>query len=248
MAKSNLRLKYENRVRRSTKSHVTQPLLGATQAGDIAQSRGNLTLYALCGVIAPIFFAVMVIIEGFLEPGYSQVSQYISDLGAYALYGSYAILQNLNFWIFGILVVVFSFGLKRSLPGTRATNLLVLFGIMVFLGGVFPDSPSPFPGYIHDTAAVAGFISIVLCQFVVWRRLRHNTPEEEKVWGGYRSYSLASGLLSLVLFIYSSFILPFDSPITGLVQRVFVAVPFLWIEVMAIRLLRPSGLLPAKKP
>ncbi len=53
-----------------------------------AQFSGNLKLYALCGVIAPIFFTLMVIVEGFVVTGYSQVSQHISDLGAYSLYGS----------------------------------------------------------------------------------------------------------------------------------------------------------------
>ncbi|MEM3627486.1 MAG: hypothetical protein QXZ25_05620 [Candidatus Bathyarchaeia archaeon] len=37
-------------------------------------SRSHLRLYALCGVIAPIFFVLMIIVEGFLVPGYSHMT------------------------------------------------------------------------------------------------------------------------------------------------------------------------------
>jgi len=40
----------------------------------------RLRLYALCGVIAPVFFTVMVIVEGFLVTGYSHMTQQVSDL------------------------------------------------------------------------------------------------------------------------------------------------------------------------
>lgn len=110
----------------------------------------HLRWYAVCGVIAPIYFALMVIVEGLLVRGYSQVSQPISDLGAYVLYGSYALLQNLNFWVFSLLVVTFAIGLKHELPSSRAiTTSMAVFGAMIFLAGVFPDEPSPWPAGAH---------------------------------------------------------------------------------------------------
>ncbi len=217
-----------------------------TETATIAAHSGrNLRLYALCGVIAPIFFAVMVIIESLLQPGYSQVSQYISDLGAYTLYGPLAILQNLNFWVFGILVVAFALGgLRHTLPASRAvTTSLVFFGVMGFLAGVFPDQPSPWPGAVHGLVSIVAFFSVILCQFFVWRQLRRTSTREERGWGRYRAFSLTSGLLSLVLVVLAV-ILPHDISFGlgyfGVLQRLFLAVPLSWIEVMALRVFQLS--------
>jgi len=201
----------------------------------------NPRAYALCGIVAPIFFAVMVLVEGYMVAGYSQISQPISDLGAYALYGANATIQNLNFWIFGILVVVFAFGLGRGLPRSRVLFAsLVLFGVMVFLAGMFPDQPFPLPGAAHALVSGVAFISIILCQLLLWRRLRNAAAEEEKAWGRYRTYSLLSGLLSVVLLVYFIIIVPLSSPIFGVGQRIFIGTEWLWIELVAVRLLQTA--------
>jgi hypothetical membrane protein len=210
-----------------------------------AHSVRNLRPYALCGVIAPAFFALMVLIEQSVVPGYSWTSQTISDLGAYSLYGSYAIIQNVNFWAFGILVVTFTLGLRRTLLGSRTvTASLGLFGIAEVLGGVFPDQPFPLPGVGHDIAAVVAFLAIPICQLAAWAKLRHLGAGEESTWGRYRTYSLASGLLAFVLFSIDSFLPPFEP--VGVTQRVFSLVPvsWLWIEVTALKLFRLSRAVP----
>lgn len=199
----------------------------------------NLRLYAACGVIAPIFFGLMVIIEGFLVPGYSWVSQPISDLGAFSLYGSYAILQTLNFWVFGALVFVFALGLRSTLMGSRAlVTTLALFGLMAFLAGVFSDQPYPFPGDAHVLVSAVAFTLIILCQFIAWKRLRRTSSGSVgEGWGLYAKYSLVSGILSVVFF---SPIGAFGADYQGIWQRLFIVVPWLWIEVMALRVLRLS--------
>jgi len=62
----------------------------------------------------------MIQIEHALVPSFSWMTQQTSDLGAYALYGSYALLQNVNFVVFGILVIAFAVGLRRKVVGSRA--------------------------------------------------------------------------------------------------------------------------------
>jgi len=105
---------------------------------------------AISGIIAPIFFALMVLIEVSVVPGYNQLSQQISDLGAYVLYGSYSALQNLNFWVSGILIAAFAIGLRKALPVLRAVTWpLGVSGVMIFLSGVFQDQPFPWPGSAH---------------------------------------------------------------------------------------------------
>jgi hypothetical membrane protein len=182
----------------------------------------------------------MVIVEGFLVTGYSHMLQQVSDLGAYSLYGSYALLQNLNFCVFGILVVAFAIGLRQELPASRAiTTSLGFFGAMFFLLGFFPDEPIPWPAAAHYLIAWAGGVSILLSEFFAWRRLRP-VAEEGVGWTRYGRFSLVSLVLAVISFIsYATFGQP-SSPIAGLLQRVFMAFLLLWIEVMALRLLKSS--------
>ncbi len=184
----------------------------------------------------------MVLIEGYLLPGYSHISQPISDLGAYSLYGSYAFLQNLNFWAFGILVLTFAVGLGLALPRSRgATYTLALFGVLVFTAGLFPDQPYPYPGDVHGIVSIAAFTLVILSQFLLWRRLRHQTETESKAWGRHGTYSLVSGMLSLVFLVVFILGLPQTSPYYGAGQRAFVAVPWMWIGITALTLYRSES-------
>ena len=203
--------------------------------------RSHLRLYAICGVIAPIFFVLMVILEGFLVTGYSHMTQQVSDLGAYALYGSYALLQNLNFCVFGILVVSFAIGLRQELPTSRTiTVTLGLFGAMFFLLGFFPDEPTPWPAAAHYVISWIGGFSILLSQFFTWRRLRRPIADEGVGWTKYSRFSLVSLVLAIISFVLFAVFGQPGSPATGLLQRVMVVFLLLWIEVMALRLLQLS--------
>ena len=210
-------------------------------AGAVSRTTWNLRRHALCGIEGPILFSVMFVIEGFLVRGYDLVSQAISDLGAFSLYGSHAILQTLNFFFFGILVLTLAVGLGLALPRSGAvTNSLALFGVLTFAAGLFADKPSPYPAYVHDFVSIVAFVVVILAQFSLWNRLRRSIGEEKTVWGRYGLYSLISGILSLALLLV--FVTGFPgSSFTGLTERVFLAVPLLWIEVVSIALYRSQS-------
>jgi hypothetical membrane protein len=221
---------------------VNSRQIGPSSAPTVSNMpRSHLRLYAICGVIAPTFFALMVIVEGFLVTGYSHMTQQVSDLGAYALYGSYALLQNLNFCVFGILVVVFAIGLREELPTSRAiAATLGLFGVMFFLLGFFPDEPTPWPAAAHYIIAWIGGFSILLSQFFTWRGLRRPITDEGVGWTKYSKFSLASLVLGIISFVLFAVFGQPGSPVTGLLQRVMIVFWLLWIEVMALRLLQLS--------
>lgn len=137
-----------------------------------AMTDENRRLYALCGVVAPIFFFLMVQVEHLLIPSFGWMTQQTSDLGAWALYGSYALLQNVNFVTFGILVIALAVGFRQKVVGSRAMAIpLGLFGVAFFLLGFFPDQPMPWPGAAHDLISWVGGVSLLLAQFYAWRRL-----------------------------------------------------------------------------
>ena len=89
------------------------------------------------------------------------------------------------------------------------------------------------PGSLHNATGLAAFLSAVAGIGLIARRLAVD-PD----WQSYRAYSVftaIAGLLSLVLWIAlgkAARIAVFN----GSLQRVFIAVIFLWVEVMAIRL------------
>ena len=70
-------------------------------------------ILAICGIIAPIIFAIIVIIAGFLRPDYSHLTDFVSELGAVG--APNAIIQRINFVLLGILIVAFTFGLHRGI-------------------------------------------------------------------------------------------------------------------------------------
>lgn len=198
--------------------------------------------YALCGMAAPVFFASMVVIEQLAAPNYNLVSQPISDLGAYALYGSLAILQNLNFWIFGLLIVTFALGLRRAILQSWSASLpLALFGAGAFFAGFFPDQPIPFPGQLHNAISILSFIALILAQFLTWRALGQAARMDGgRKWKSLRRFSLVSGAISFTIFLVVGQTGGAGAgTISGLKEIAFLATPFAWIEVMAFRLLRP---------
>jgi hypothetical membrane protein len=190
-------------------------------------------------MIAPIFFVLMVVMEGFLVTGYSHMTQQVSDLGAYSLYGSYAFLQNLNFCVFSILIIAFALGLRQQLPSSRVmTTSLALAGVLFFLVGFFPDQPTPWPAIAHNLLAQLSGLSVFISMFFAWRRLRHPAAGEEGVWTRYGTFSLASLVLVIISFLVFAVFGQPGSAVTGLLQRVAGFFVLLWVEVMALKLFR----------
>lgn len=189
--------------------------------------------YPLCGIIAPIFFMVMVIIESLLRPGYSQIYSTISELGL----GHLAILQIINFIIFGLLLISFTIGFSKYLKtrsGKAVIILLIIFSLAVILAGVsfLFSGIYPYNTVIlaHSVASIIGFYSIFIAQLLTWQALKGSN---QNIWRNYRIYSLISGFATLIVLFY----IPFSS-YQGLFERVFVAVWLIWIELTAIKLYR----------
>lgn len=188
-------------------------------------------LFALSGVIGPFLFTGVVIIVGLLRPGYSHVSQTISELGEVG--APYATIQDANFVVFGLLVIAFAYGLHKGIgdgEGSKVGPILVaIFGGLRIGSAIFP-LPSPF----HLPVAATGFITIMIAPLIISRRLKQDSR-----WQGYRLYSLATGVTAVILFLV--LLTGQGGPWYGALQRIFLAPLFIWIEVMAIRLLRLSN-------
>jgi hypothetical membrane protein len=95
-------------------------------------------LLTLAGIIGPVWFTTLVVVQGFLLPDYSHVRLPISALAAWPT----GWIQNVNFYVTGTLGIAFAFALHRGVEptwrGGAGVALLVTGGIGVVLAGVFP--------------------------------------------------------------------------------------------------------------
>ena len=178
-------------------------------------------------------------IASFLRPGYNQLVQKGSELGT----GPNSIVMNLNFGITGVLIMIFAVGLiGRIQDGNWSTIgflLLLVCGVGESITGAFPcDLGCPaaagsFSQNVHLGIAVVFFESIAITPLILGIGLKR-----DQFWKPYRTYSIFSGLAAIALFVAFSIALLSNFLYVGLLQRLFLAVPFLWIELMAIRTLR----------
>jgi hypothetical membrane protein len=197
-----------------------------------SNEKQKIQFYAICGIIAPVLFLILLIVASILRPGYSPVHNFVSDLGV----GSNAFIQNINFMIFGLLSIGLALGLKMSYPQGKISFkvgvwLTILFGLFVLLAGVFPENY--LSGGLHTSVSAFAFLSIIAAQLLVWRGLKN---AEYNIWGLYRTYCLLSGLLSIIFLILLQIsILDFVN-YQGTAQRLFLAVPWIWIGITGLKI------------
>ncbi len=189
---------------------------------------------AVCGIVGPIIFSIIVLTLGYLTPDYSHIRDFMSELGAVdAPYGF--VMSTAGLVLLGILISAFSIGFHRGIEkgSVFGTALLVMSGFSLAATGIFRCDPGCIDvsliGRLHSTfAMIAGFTFIVAI-FFISPRLR-----EDRNWKNYWAYSVITGVLTLVF----SILLISAGDLAGLMQRISMGLPLLWMEVMAIRLFR----------
>lgn len=190
----------------------------------------------VAGLIAPFPFIPLVILQAWLQPGYSHVAHPISALAALPL----GWLQNINFYVLGTLMIAYAIGLhfsiRRAPRAAIGPTLVALSGVGVILSGVFPwrqENGVFIEPVGHVVGAVMAFLGASIGHIVVSRRMRHD-PQ----WKSIASYVLASGIMMLLLFFAVGYALDPGSPLqpwTGALQRFLVAVWFACTFVIALR-------------
>jgi len=198
---------------------------------------------ALAGIIAPVGFSTLVIVQGFLLPDYSHVKMLISALAAWPT----GWIQILNFCVSGALIVAFAFGLHMGVEPTRrgtiAVALLAAGGVGVIGAGVFPwkmvdGVPTETPA--HVAAAITSFAATGLGLIVFSRRMNMDLR-----WRDLSAFTMIVGIAVLLLFVTLGFFAIDDGaplhPWAGLIQRVLCALWFTCMIVLAARLRALSG-------
>jgi hypothetical membrane protein len=191
-------------------------------------------LLSLSGIAAPVFLLCSVLVASILSPGYSHVSQAISELGARGAPFD-IVLNYIGLIPAGILTISFSIVLFRKSHRGGAllicSCLVTVAGIGRLCAGVFPCDPGCFPiititGKVHALSGLlslfSGSIAPLFMAFAL--RARHS-----------RSLFYASlilGVAAIILFII--LISQYWMFYFGAIQRLLLIVTYTWIIFVAV--------------
>lgn len=196
---------------------------------------------ALAGLVGPVLFTLAFLIqEAFRRSEFSPVSEPVSALEA----GPNGWIQQVNFVVFGLMMLAFAVGLDRGVAPTKAGTLgPVLLGVAsvgLLLAAAFPlreDAAGVTydPGG-HFVAGLTFFLSTSLAMLVLSRRL-----SQDPQWRGLATYTAACGVIAVIGFVaMGRFAIPDDAPLhdyAGLAQRlVILLVTFPCLVALALRL------------
>ncbi len=199
----------------------------------------------ICGMLAPAVYVVTVIVGGLLRPGYSQLSQYVSELieaGA----PNKALLDPL-FAVYNVLTLLFGLGLFRVVrltpagrgkaEGTLGALFLIAEGVFGLLTVFFPQDPIGAPvtssGTMHILLASLSSLTTMLAMLFtgLWF-LNAVGLRRDAV------YSFASLAVVFISGGMAASTISHPLPFSGLLERITIGGFLQWMFVIALRLFR----------
>ena len=210
-------------------------------ASHVLERGSTIAALAAAGVAGPIIFAGVALVQSVLRQDHSLVEHPISALAA----GTSGWVQNVNFLLFGLLMIAFAVGLHLGVRPSRwgwvGLAFLVLSGMGLMWGGVFPATDSTGAFDENRVLHIPGFIMTFLgggIGLVVMSRRMARDPR----WKSVATYALATGITMLVLILVGGgLVRPPGAPLHawfGLFQWVLLAVWFPCTIILALSLLR----------
>jgi hypothetical membrane protein len=183
-----------------------------------------------CGGIGALLFTITYLIEGFTQPGYDAWQQAISALSL----GPGGWVQQVNFIVFGVLLVLASVGwYQLLLPGRNA----IWFPLFQGLGGLGLIGVGVVTsGTLHTLLAYALIYALAIGCFALAPRFW-----VDRQWRGWAVYSGITG--ALVLLFWGMFIQGANgnvaglTPLAGLVERLSAGSHALWLCVLTATVL-----------
>jgi hypothetical protein len=183
------------------------------------------TLLLVSGFGGLLFLAAFLVLGSVAHP-YDPMRQTISDLE----FTSLGFAQRINFSMFGLLLIVFAFALRKELYPGRGARLIPLFqflsGIAVIGDGLFIHNP------LHLVFDLITFNSALLVPFLfAWRCWPHAD------WKPWAFYSIATSLLMMLLLTAFGLANHHSGP-AGLMEKLATVPRTLWSVLLTLKLLR----------
>ncbi len=202
------------------------------------RQNGTFRFLAILSVVGPLWYTIIVFVLGLLQPDYNHITQSMSELGA--TNAPHAFFMNtLGLPVLGLSMIAFAYGLHQGISDARGSKigptLISVSGTALVMTGIFRCDPgcidTSIIGVTHSIFATIAALSMILAPLTLSPRLKRDTR-----WKSYLDYTLATAFLSAAISLTYGLNL-FESW-KGTLQRISMAVPLIWIEFMAVKLLR----------
>jgi hypothetical protein len=188
---------------------------------------------ALAGMVGPVLFAgglamlTTLQYDFLLEMGWEPLKDPSGAWPSGLSLGPYGWMQDLNFALSGVLLVIFAVGLHRGIRGGSKAGPALLFvaGLAMALLAFETDpikgaGPRTLHGWVHDASFVLFVLALVSALFLLWRRMR-----EDRLWRRHARYTLVTAILAMALLF-----------LPGVTYYLFLIVVLVWFEATAIKL------------
>jgi hypothetical protein len=194
---------------------------------------------AVCGLAAAAWALAVPLLGGALEPGYSQVAQFISELGARGAAHARAVAV-FGFAPIGALMLAFLAAVSTQLPPVPQTRFglaaLSMVGLAYLVSAVFPcDAGCPSQGShaqaVHNLFGLLEYTGAFIGLRVLATGFR-SAPE----WRGLAP--LTGGAAIVVAAGFVAMLSPGLEWCRGLSQRVAELAIFGWVALVGLHLLR----------
>jgi hypothetical protein len=230
----------------STSSPTTQPAAPHTHTAGLdgaLLARTTLLLIGL-GVLGDALFIVAYVVEGAARPGYSGLRFSISSLSL----GPDGWMQQANFILFGVLLIVSAFGWRTALkPGTGAIWYPLLKGVigitLIVAGGFSQDPAVGYPpgavagansvhGTIHDLAAFVSITALAVSVILLGVRFAR-----ERRWRLWAPFAILIGISAIVFIAIFGALNGRPGAPAGLFERLAVGIEPVLMVAIFVRLL-----------
>jgi hypothetical protein len=205
----------------------------------------NRRFLSMCGLIAPVLFVFMTILGGAMRPGYSHLSDTVSEL--FSPGSPNKLLLDTLHTIYAFLLVLFGIGVLQLVQESVRSRMIGVVGASAFiamgLGSVlsatlFPQdawgSAPTFAGQMHQF--VHGVISLLGIVYMMLIGIWMNRAEGLRRFRTYSFLTVGAVVLSAGFFVAS-----LGSPIMGLAERISGLIGFQWTFVLALWMYSREG-------
>jgi uncharacterized membrane protein len=201
-------------------------------------TKGKLRIFGVCGIVSAVLLTVTYVVGDILRPGFSSMSQAISELieaGA----PNKTLLDIMIFFFHG-LVVPFAYGLHKGINDRKGSKLgpwlLAGAGVLGLVITAFsPSDPGCKPvtlrGILHIFIAVPMGFMILFAILAFSRRMK-----KTENWKQYSTYSLITFIAGFLLGVLA--VVFAKSSVGGLIERLISASYQQWYVVMGVILIR----------
>ena len=200
----------------------------------------NLKIFYLCGVISSVLFVFMTVLGGVLRPGYSHISDTISEL--FSPGSPNKMLLDILHTTTAVLTILFGIGallfVRESVQtepiGLIGAGMIIAIGVVnIATATIYPQdawgSPPTFQGEMHKIlAGVLAILSILSTLLLgIWLNRTDLFP-------GFGTYSF---ITVGVLVLSGGFaVTKLGSPIMGLTERITILAGMQWTFILALKI------------